>query len=384
VFFVCVASVMSSIRAEDIARYDIPYGDFRLALDYVRYDAVYPENNLDSLARQDFFNEGFLEEIAAIDGVEKVTRNRGQILSSIGDVSQSYLYEDHENRVDISYFTREDVETLEKELKRGELDYDRMTANNEICFGEDHIFEAYGLELGDVFEMTLYDGDRQIPFTGTLTASTAINDISEAEYATFLVTEDTWNSLGLAYDTTTSFYIEVQEERYEEVKAALMEMAEENPRFILYCMDVEMMIGRSSVSAIRYPVYLILILIAVIGFMNLFNTMIVSVVTRKKELGILQAVGLSPKQLARMLSGEGLVFTAGTLIISLTLGNLCGYGLFRYAVKVGFMGMSRYHYPLVETVGLAVMLLLGQGCITLFLNRKVAHGSLIERIRSEE
>ena len=134
----------------------------------------------------------------------------------------------------------------------------------------------------------------------------------------------------------------------------------------------------------KNPLYLLLILIAVIGFINLINTMITSIVTRKKELGILQALGLSDRQLVRMLSGEGLVFTAGTLFISLTLGNAAGYLLFLWAKKEHLMSISRYHYPLWETVGLTLVLLIGQTAITLFINKKVKKESLIDRIRSEE
>ena len=48
------------------------------------------------------------------------------------------------------------------------------------------------------------------------------------------------------------------------------------------------------------------------------------------------------------------------------------------------MSISRYHYPLWETVGLTLVLLIGQTAITLFINKKVKKESLIDRIRSEE
>lgn len=112
--------------------------------------------------------------------------------------------------------------------------------------------------------------------------------------------------------------------------------------------------------------------------------MITSIVTRKKELGILQALGLSDRQLVRMLSGEGLVFTAGTLLISLTLGNFFGWLFYRWAKQEHFMSISRYHYPLWESVGLALVLLIGQLLITLLISKKMKKKSLIERIRNQD
>ena len=130
--------------------------------------------------------------------------------------------------------------------------------------------------------------------------------------------------------------------------------------------------------------YLVLALVAVIGFMNLVNTMITSVITRKRELGVLQAVGLSESQLTKMLVGEGAIFTAGTLAASVTVGNLFGYLVFLKAKSTGFMSISRYHYPVVETIGLTVALILGQIAITYFIRHRIRKESLIDTIRCSE
>ena len=55
--------------------------------------------------------------------------------------------------------------------------------------------------------------------------------------------------------------------------------------------------------------YSLVIVIGVIGFMNLINSMITSIITRKKELGMLQAIGLTDKQLVKMLNIEAMFYT---------------------------------------------------------------------------
>lgn len=380
VLFICVSAVLSSVSAEDLARREIPEGDFRISLDYSLNDKEYPANNLDSLVQQAYFNEDFLAQLSAIEGVEKIERAHGKISSSDGGKSAMYLDLDGEPiRITLSYFTREDLDELNKNLVRGTIDYDRMTANREVLCTHEYTFNECGLSLGDVFPLTLYDGGREIPLTVTLTALTE----PDGNYPLLIVTEDTWKELGLAYDPTTDIYLYVKNSQYDSVKDALTDIVAENEHFQLYSMDVEMMIGRSSVGLIVYPCYLLLVLIAVIGFINLINTMITSIVTRKKELGILQAIGLSDRQLVNMLAGEGLVFTTGTLLISLTLGNLAGYLLFRWAKESHFMSVSRYHYPLWESIGLAVVLLGGQLLINRFMRKNVEKESLIDRIRND-
>lgn len=382
VLFICVSAVLSSISVEDMARRNIPRGDFHIALEYSLHDKEYPENNLDSLVQQEYFNDAFLTQLLSIEGIESVEREHGRILSSTD--KESILYEDYENRLPLSYFTRDEAAALNAVLNQGSIDYDRMTANNEIAYTSDYWFKQFGLSLGETYSLTLYDGSREIPFTATLTAVTTPDNGFPLDIPPLIMTEDTWNSLGLTCDPTTNIYLHVDDDHYDSIKETLTDIVAENEYFTLYSMDVEMRIGRAGVGLTRNPIYLLLALIAVIGFINLINTMITSIATRKKELGILQAIGLSGRQLVRMLAGEGLVFTAGTLLISLTLGNAAGYALFLWAKKEHFMSISRYHYPLWETVGLTAVLVVGQLLITLLIRKKMEKESLIERIRNQE
>ena len=53
--------------------------------------------------------------------------------------------------------------------------------------------------------------------------------------------------------------------------------------------------------------------------MNLINTMVNSVYVRRRELGMMQALGLSEKQLFTLFQMEGLFYTLGTLLLSLEM-----------------------------------------------------------------
>lgn len=56
--------------------------------------------------------------------------------------------------------------------------------------------------------------------------------------------------------------------------------------------------------------------------MNLINTMINSVNVRRKEYGMMQAIGMFDGQLQGMLFIEGLFYTLGTLVVSVGVGSL--------------------------------------------------------------
>lgn len=139
--------------------------------------------------------------------------------------------------------------------------------------------------------------------------------------------------------------------------------------------------GEQILKQYGYTIYGLLIVIGIIGYISLINTMITSILVRKKELGILQAIGLSDKQLRQMIHREGLFFTFGTLALSLTIGNGLGYLLVRIIINTQILTISQYEYPITQTLVLIVAVVIGQIAITVFVNRYIHKQSLVERMR---
>lgn len=83
-------------------------------------------------------------------------------------------------------------------------------------------------------------------------------------------------------------------------------------------------------------------LLIMIGILNFINVMLTSVYARRKELAVLESIGMSSKQMRRMLICEGCYYAAITLVLILTLGSgimvitgkltkqLVNYALFTY------------------------------------------------------
>lgn len=373
VLFMSIAGVMNSMSAEDIARRNIPEGDFRLEIDCELNDKEYPENNWDSVQQQDLFGDSFMKRLESIDGVEKTV---GKQLVLISSDYPSEIFE-KERRTTLEPITREKAESYGKDIGYGEIDYDKMLAENGAILSLEPFWEEYGFSIGDTVNLIVYDGNNKIPLSVKVQAS-----VADGGAADFMIPQELYEKLNMEFDSTNSLYIYADEDKYDSVKEELQNIADSGQYFKLYSMDEELSIGGMGVNFTKYPMYVILIMIAVIGFMNLINTMITSIVTRKHELGVLQAIGLSDSQLRKMLAGEGLVFTAGTLAASLTLGNLIGYLVFLWAKENDFMSVTAYHYPITETICLAVALILGQLLVTHFINKRVHKESIIDRIRN--
>lgn len=371
VLFMAIAGALSSMNLLDFARRTIPKGEFQLNLEYKVNDTTYPENNLNNLQIKNYLGQDMINRILAIQGVTNVGAEKE--IMAYTDFS---IYKGKNTIFGIR--GREDIESITKDLKRGRLDYDEMVQQNGILFCSDYFFEEYNMNIGDIIPITLYDGLKEINLETKLMASTSMAD------SDFVIPQDLIDNLIKDTNLTTSLIIYADKDNYDLVKSELQTIVDENAYFSLVSLDEELSAAKALINMTKYPVYSLLLIIGVISFMNLINTMITSVVIRKRELGILQAIGMSDKQLIKMLSKEGTVFTIGTLLCALTFGNLLGYLAFKWAKINHFMQVTDYHYPIVETIVLIVVIVVGQLLINLFINKRIHKESLIDRIRQQE
>lgn len=368
IMFLAVANIANNITAENYARMLMPKGDFEISLSYAVDDREYPENNLNRIQLQNPLNDELKMKIMSLDGVERIDEKHTVLAEAQNVVLET-------QRIEVGGISENDLSSLNKSLKRGTLDYDKLVRSNGMIFTWDALFEQYGFEIGDTIQLVLYDGNREIPFTGTLMASTNSSD------DTFLIADEVLQELIAETNPASAIYITVRPEKFESVKTQIDALQQENANFMFKAYDEELGIAKQLIRTIQYTIYGLLTVIGIIGYISLINTMITSILVRKKELGILQAIGLSDKQLRQMIHREGMFFTFGTLALSLTIGNGLGYLLIRIIISTQILKISQYKFPIIQTLVLIVAVTIGQIAITVFVNRYIHKQSLVERMR---
>lgn len=194
------------------------------------------------------------------------------------------------------------------------------------------------------------------------------------------ITEETYKNLGFAEteENIGTIWVDCKKSDCKDVETAIKKLLENKDHYELSSFAGEV---ESLDSMMKIMGYSFLLLIGMITFMNMANTMILNVITRKRELGVLQAVGMTNKQLNKMLRNEGLLFTMGSVAISLAVGIPAGYGLFLYGKKAGLTGFDVYHFPGVEILVMIFVLAVLQIGLSFMLSRNVKKESLIDRIR---
>ena len=138
-----------------------------------------------------------------------------------------------------------------------------------------------------------------------------------------------------------------------------------------------------QMEQLKLPLYGLVGFIAIFGLLNLINTLLTNVVTRRQEFGILQSVGMSGKQLASMLRTECFLYVSGTLFLTLTVGTLAGWILCRVFDQLGTFGKLVFHFPVLPVLVFAFLLLLIQMFFSCWAVSYCGKESLVQRIKTE-
>ena len=125
----------------------------------------------------------------------------------------------------------------------------------------------------------------------------------------------------------------------------------------------------------------LVVILAFIGIMNFFNTTATSVISRRKELALLEVVGMTKKQVSKMLVTEGFLYLGGAFVIAVLL---IVFGAKQILVNtLGTAFFFRLHLTIVPCV-LMIPILVGIAyVIPKYQFKKMSRESIVERIRKE-
>lgn len=126
----------------------------------------------------------------------------------------------------------------------------------------------------------------------------------------------------------------------------------------------------------------IALVIALIGILNFVNVMSVSIMVRKCELATLESVGMSRKQVRKLLISEGLGYAVITLLLVFTIGSAITLGIFTLFRQQATYAVFTYPFIPVIIVSLAIIAI----CVITpeIAYRSIYKATIVERLRETE
>lgn len=96
------------------------------------------------------------------------------------------------------------------------------------------------------------------------------------------------------------------------------------------------------------------ILLIMVGLINFINVMLTGVYIRRKELAVLESVGMTKKQIRKMLTFEGFYYAVITFGLIMTIGNLPLLYLSKNIIHIADYAV--FHYPIGVILAIAAVI----------------------------
>ena len=370
-FFMIVATVLSCADPSEAADNSI-MGAYQIKPIIESDNKEHPELKWSQVQQNNPLTEELEQQILAIDGITGVECYLGNIVESDAfDGDRKHMLGVPESG----------KELLEKGIIEGSISYEELKSGDKVVIDKKLLYWFPDLKIGDVIEVVAEDVDgtyrKQLEI-----AAIGDYDLGFTSYCYLIMAEE---GLRTFSDNNLNMYYRIfADKKYDpDVEERLKTIVKENGRIQMETWKYYFDTWNSGMTLTRCACYTFLGILGAICIMNMINTMINSVHVRKKELGMLQAVGMSDSQLQLMLQLEGLFYTIGTLLVAVGGGSLVGYPVFIWAKDHGMFNIRNYHYPLTATLIMIVVLVVVQIIMIFIIGKSVRKDSLIDRIRFE-
>ena len=279
-----------------------PYGSSKLQLE---------ENPLESQTlRHNLENTAGIESVTAFNSVQMSITFPG------GSGSLTSIMNDFPT------LNREQLAEKQAVLSSGTADYDVMTEKYGILVSENIANVGDTLQLeGRSPDGSTFNVDAVV--VGTYNPTDLMERspvVPGSPY--FMMTYDMAKNLTGITEQTGILALTVTPDHFDEVLNVVQEIAEQNGKISVNTIEQTIKNIQYRYSSSIKALYMAAAILFTFGGISLMNMLMVDFQNRKREFGLLEAVGATQKQLKAMLSREIGIYLGGSLTVSLALGTI--------------------------------------------------------------
>ena len=235
--------------------------------------------------------------------------------------------------------------------------------------------------VGDLVELN----GRQYEVMGIVANITTITEgvnSGTADFLSFYLPADTFREL-YPDNTMRKLFFDVSDEFRPQAEQMLIDYRNHEDKSLTFTSRSTLMEHyQEQTRANTIMGFSVSVIIALVGILNFINSMVTAIVSRQKEFAVIQSIGMTGRQLRRMLVDEGLMYAGITLAASYVLGTA--------AVAVGVRAMvsgdwtATYCFTLFPLVICTPILLILAILIPYLCFKNLEKKSIVERLRAAE
>lgn len=377
ILFLVISTVLSCADPKEIARESI-FDELVINVMSNDRDKMHPEQAWSEVSKNNPLNESFESKILEIPGVEKITKS-SDVDIEIKDIEYDGGYlpssiigipDEYEGR-------------LMDSIIEGDCTYEELLSGDKVIMDKDAFKSLPETRtVGDKIHLLFEENGKTIEKEFEIAAITEMSE-GLGHYFSFALPESVIDEIS-EYNMNRYWSVAINHGQLTAAENKIRSLVFGEEYLNIHTYEEEVAYRQKNSDFTSQICYVFMVVLGGVGIVNLINTMINSIYVRRRELGIMQAIGLSEKQMVRMLQMEGLFYTLGTLVISLGIGCPMGYVAFLYAVDARMLDIVNYHFPMEQAFVLVLVVALIQMLLTYLIIKNFRKQSMIDRIRFSE
>lgn len=248
------------------------------------------------------------------------------------------------------------------------------------------------LKVGDI--ITVFKDGEPIMELPVLAKAALNGDDEEIRYTThgpFEVGKD-----GLFLYLPTSIYTQIYdkpaiykysfdvEEKQQEAIHAFLEnyITNVDPRLSYASAKEARQDAMTTRTMLQFVGGLIGIIFGAAGVLNLVNTIITTILARRHEFATMQSIGMTTKQLTRMMIWESVYYAVGACMVGLILSVILAFTIVK--TLTGGIWFFTFHFTLVPAMIVCILLLMVAVILPVIALKIFNKGSMVEKLRVTE
>lgn len=363
-----ISSLLSSLNPEQRAKQSFPYeGAYVVELNRA---LVTPTFSLTRLQENNLLTEELKQDILSIDGVSGVVCQQ-ELCVTIDGMETA-----------IRSMNAEDYKALKDRVMAGELPYHDHTGKNSLVVNMgspelEYLQKSY--EVGDTVTFSQAGNDLQGNFTYVVSA--IVFDKNSA--SSFILPAEEMEQT-VPYNANSVFVIRMEHGGYTEIEDELHSLIASSDHLRLKTLKDMTMQYKSVFSTISLAAYALLAVIIMFSIINLVNTSMTNIISRRKEMGLFRAIGLDSRQLYHMIGFENGFQTFGSFAASIVGGLIIGKAICSAVGNVPGFSFVEYTFPAVSVVFYFLLVFALQFVLTKWAGLYCRRNSVVEQLRVTE
>lgn len=138
--------------------------------------------------------------------------------------------------------------------------------------------------------------------------------------------------------------------------------------------------AQDEINTMKIIMYTVSILLIILGLVNYLNTVITNILSRRQEIAVLESIGITRKQLRKMLITEGITYSVIVSTLLITLGS--GIIILSFKILKSNVKYAKFTFPYIPMVVIIIFLFIICVIVPIVIYKKMETESVIERLNS--